>query len=71
LRFARLLEAVDDDAMRLLLETDIETGLRWGELTELRPHDVDLDARVVTVSRVVVRTDTAAGAKRRNQLLST
>jgi integrase len=63
-QFSRLLEAVDDDAMRLLLETDIETGLRWGELTELRPHDVDLDTRVVTVSRVVVRTDTAASATR-------
>ncbi|MGZ4552985.1 MAG: hypothetical protein ACXVXQ_05730 [Mycobacteriaceae bacterium] len=60
----RLLQAVDDEAMRLLLETDIETGLRWGELTELRPGDVDLDAGVVTVSRVVVRTDSAAGATR-------
>ena len=59
-QFERLLEAVDDDALRLLLETDIETGLRWGELTELRPQDIDLDARVVTVSRVVVRTDTTA-----------
>jgi integrase len=61
-QFDRLLQAVDDDAMRLLLETDIETGLRWGELTELRPHDVDLDARVITVCRVVVRTDTAISA---------
>jgi integrase len=63
-QFDRLLQAVDDEAMRLLLETDIETGLRWGELTELRPGDVDLDAGVVTVSRVVVRTDSAAGANR-------
>jgi integrase len=63
-QFDRLLRAVDDEAMRLLLETDIETGLRWGELTELRPRDVDLDAGIVTVSRVVVRNDSAAGATR-------
>ncbi len=29
--------ALQDDTMRLLVETKIETGLRWGELTELRP----------------------------------
>ena len=63
-QFDRLLQEVDDDAMRLLLETDIETGVRWGELTELRPRDVDIDAGIVTVSRVVVRTDSAAGATR-------
>jgi integrase len=40
--------------MRLLAELDIETGLRWGELTELRPRDVDFATRIVTVSRVVV-----------------
>jgi len=27
---------------QLLVETAIETGLRWGELTELRPGDLDL-----------------------------
>jgi integrase len=63
-QFDRLLHVVDDEAMRLLLETDIETGLRWGELTELRPRDVDLNAGIVTVGRVVVRTDSAAGAIR-------
>jgi len=36
------------------VETDIESGLRWGELTELRPRDIDLRARILTVSRVVV-----------------
>jgi len=34
------------------VETDIETGLRWGELTELRPKD--LSSAVFTVSRVVI-----------------
>ncbi|HEY6794798.1 MAG TPA: hypothetical protein VI248_08950 [Kineosporiaceae bacterium] len=46
--------ALDDEAMHLLVETDIETGLRWGELTELRPRDVDPATRIITVSRVVV-----------------
>ena len=27
--------------MKLLVETDIESGLRWGELTELRPKDLN------------------------------
>jgi hypothetical protein len=40
--------------MRLLIETDVESGLRWGELTELRVKDLDLATGVVTVSRVVV-----------------
>ena len=39
---------------KLLAETDIESGLRWGELTELRPRDIDFGTRLLTVSRVVV-----------------
>jgi len=46
--------------MQLLVETDIETGLRWGELTELRVKDVDLDTGVVTVCRAVVHLRAAA-----------
>jgi integrase len=46
--------ALDDPTMRLLAETDIETGLRWGELTELRVKDLDFAAAVLTVARVVV-----------------
>ena len=40
--------------LQLLVETDIETGLRWGELVELRVLDIDWDAGVLTVSRVAV-----------------
>jgi integrase len=40
--------------MKLLVETDIESGLRWGELTELRPRDLNFGTGVLTVSRVVV-----------------
>ncbi|HYB87714.1 MAG TPA: tyrosine-type recombinase/integrase [Streptosporangiaceae bacterium] len=40
--------------MKLLVETAIESGLRWGELAELRPRDLDFRTGVLTVSRVVV-----------------
>jgi integrase len=53
-QFELLYEALTDDAMRLLVETDIESGLRWGELTELRPKDFNVGSRMVTVSRVAV-----------------
>jgi integrase len=46
--------ALEDDTMRLLVETKVETGLRWGELTELRPRDIDMRTRLLTVSRAVV-----------------
>lgn len=46
-------ELANEDA-RLLIETDIETGLRWGELTELRVKDLDLRTRILTISRAVV-----------------
>jgi hypothetical protein len=36
------------------VETDIESGLRWGELTELRVKDLDFDTQLLTVSRAVV-----------------
>jgi integrase len=45
--------------MRLMVETTIETGLRWGELTELRPRDIDQGSRILTVSRAVVELKSA------------
>jgi integrase len=59
-QFDLIHSALDDDGMQLLVETDIETGLRWGELTELRVKDVDLDTGVVTVCRAVVHLRAAA-----------
>jgi integrase len=53
-QFDSIYVALSDNDMRLLVETDIETGLRWGELTELRPMDFDFSIGVLTVSRVVV-----------------
>jgi len=55
-QFATLYDALPE-AFRLLVETDIETGLRWGELTELRVRDLDLGTRMLTVSRAVVEVD--------------
>lgn len=53
--FQRLHDALESETMRLLVETDIETGLRWGELTELRPKDINFRTGILTVSRTVVR----------------
>jgi integrase len=53
-QFDLLYDALTDDMMQLLVETDIESGLRWGELTELRPRDFNMSVRVVTVCRVAV-----------------
>jgi integrase len=53
-QFDQLYAALDNGIMRLLVETDIESGLRWGELTELRPRDFNMSTRVVTVCRVAV-----------------
>ncbi|ADD45002.1 integrase family protein [Stackebrandtia nassauensis DSM 44728] len=47
--------ALPDEMSKLLVETGIETGCRWGELSELRPKDFDFDTCVVTISRAVVQ----------------
>lgn len=58
-QFEQLYEALPGGAMRLLVETAIESGLRWGELTELRPKDLDLTTGLLTVSRAVVHLKSA------------
>ena len=50
---ALYLELPSSDA-QLLVETDIESGLRWGELTELRVKDIDVATGLLTVSRTVM-----------------
>lgn len=52
--FDLLYKAIPGENLRLLVETDIESGLRWGELTELRVRDLDPVTRILTVSRAVV-----------------
>ena len=56
-QFDAIYEALSDDAMRLLIETDVESGLRWGELTELRVKDLEPATRILTVSRTVIQVD--------------
>ena len=53
-QFDMLYDALRDKRWQLLVEVGIETGLRWGELTELRPRDFNFSAHLVTVSRVAV-----------------
>lgn len=56
-QFDAIYAALPNTISQLLIETDIETGLRWGELTELRVSDFDSMTRVLTVSRAVVQVD--------------
>ena len=56
-QFDAIYAAIPDAILQLLVETDIETGLRWGELTELRVRDLDPITRVLTISRTVVQVD--------------
>jgi integrase len=53
-QFDKLYLELSPEVMKLLVETGIESGLRWGELTELRPKDLDFTTGVLTVSRVAV-----------------
>ena len=51
--YTMLAAALPNDTARLLVETVIGTGLRWGELTELRPRDIHWPSAILTVRRTV------------------
>lgn len=53
-QYAAIHAALPSPDMQLLVETDIETGLRWGELVELRGRDLDLHHNQLFVSRTVI-----------------
>src|SRR6266700_1465053 len=53
-QFDRLYQALPDADTQLLVETAIESGMRWGELTEIRVRDLDFETCILTVSRAVV-----------------
>jgi integrase len=53
-QFDRLYLTLPDTDARLLVETAIESGMRWGELTEIRTGDLDVETCILTVSRAVV-----------------
>jgi integrase len=42
------------DRHRLLVETAIETGMRWGELIALRPRHIDFLRKSVTVEETII-----------------
>ncbi|THV41181.1 tyrosine-type recombinase/integrase [Glycomyces buryatensis] len=52
-------QALPDEMSKLLVETAIETGMRWGELTELRAQDFDPDRSAFTVRRAVLQVSPA------------
>jgi integrase len=53
--FERLVQALPSHS-RLLVETFIETGMRWGEAIALRPRNVDFLSRMVSVEDTIVET---------------
>lgn len=55
--YALLAAALPSDAARLLIELAMGSGLRWGELIELRPRDLHLDSGILTISRSVSEID--------------
>ena len=54
-QFAELYKVLPSPEFKLLVETAVESGLRWGELTELRVRDLEFSSRMLTVSRAVVQ----------------
>ncbi len=56
-QFDMIYQALPDAEAQLLVEADIESGLRWGELTELRVKDLNFHTHILTVSRAVVELD--------------
>lgn len=53
-QFDAIYAALPDEQSRLLVEVAIDSGVRWGELTELRAGDLDPASRILTVTRAVV-----------------
>lgn len=56
-QFDLVYEDLPDADSQLLVETDIESGVRWGELTELRTRDIDFQTHILTVNRAVVEVN--------------
>jgi integrase len=52
--FEALMEQIPTTVAELLVETDMGSGLRWGELSELRAGDLHVGSGILTVSRAVM-----------------
>jgi integrase len=53
-QFDLIHSALPEPRWQTLIELDVESGLRWGELTELRVRDLNVASRMLTVARAVV-----------------
>jgi integrase len=53
-QFDLIHSALPEPRWQTLVELDVESGLRWGELTELRVRDFNSVSRMLTVARAVV-----------------
>lgn len=53
-QFDAIHAALPSPRWQAMVELDIESGLRWGELTELRARDLNIMTRMLTVARAVV-----------------
>jgi integrase len=51
--YKQLLDRIPD-RYRVLIMTDIETGLRWGELIALRPRHIDFLNKTISVEQTIV-----------------
>ena len=55
--FDAIYRELPDDFSRLVVETAVESGMRWGELAELRVSDLDFRTGLLVVSRAVCQVD--------------
>ena len=53
-QFELIHSGLPEPRWQVLVELDVESGLRWGELTELRVRDFHPTSRMLTVARAVV-----------------
>ncbi len=65
--YQRLLTALPD-RYRLMVQTAIETGLRWGELIALRPRHLDLLHGALTVEETIVEVPLRAAPNRQRMI---
>jgi integrase len=56
-QFDAIYQGLPAAGVQLLIETAIESGLRWGELTELRVKDIGFSTQMVEVSRKVIEVN--------------
>ena len=56
-QFDVIYQSLPDANVQLLVETAVESGLRWGELAELRVKDLSFAIRIMTVSRKVIEVN--------------